>query len=67
MQTVRPANRTVRPDVFTAAAAASSIGQAGLHAAAVAANDEQAVIDAYPKPDQALQDRWTHWRRRTCD
>ena len=57
MQTVVPANRTARPEVFSARTAASWRGHPGFDVVAVPGDDEQRVVDAHAEPDQDAQGR----------
>ncbi len=56
MHTVRPANRTARPEVLRAVTAASSGVAPDKKLAAVAAHDEQGVVDSHAQRHQGGQD-----------
>ena len=55
MQTMMPANRTARPEVFTALTIDDSMSIAGDQALAVSGDDEQGVVHADAEADQQDQ------------
>ena len=55
MHTMIPANRTARPEVFTALMMEDSTSRPGHEALAVPRHDEEGVVDADTEPDQEHQ------------